>query len=84
MGVDKPHSQKSNFFKKPDFSTPASFRFNCAYLLSQSFNNYSNANESDRNADGKHSLIANRFSNKATNPASDRAALVGCDRSVGY
>ncbi len=35
VGVNKPHTQKSGFFKKPDVSTPASFRFNCAYLLSQ-------------------------------------------------
>ena len=33
VGVNKPHTQKSGFFKKPDFSTAASFRFNCAYLL---------------------------------------------------
>jgi len=35
VGVNKPHSQKSGFLEKPDFSTPASFRFNCAYLLSK-------------------------------------------------
>jgi hypothetical protein len=33
VGVNKPHTQKSGFFKKPDFSAPASFRFNGAYLL---------------------------------------------------
>jgi non-ribosomal peptide synthetase component F/aryl carrier-like protein len=33
VGVNTPHAHKSGFFKKPDFSTPASFRFNCAYLL---------------------------------------------------
>jgi hypothetical protein len=34
VGVNKLHTQKSGFFKKPDFSTPASFKLNCAYLLS--------------------------------------------------
>ena len=33
MGVNKPHTQKSGFSKKPDFSTPECFRFNFAYLL---------------------------------------------------
>jgi hypothetical protein len=33
VGINKYHTQKSGFLKKPDFSTPASFRFNYAYLL---------------------------------------------------
>jgi CHAT domain-containing protein/tetratricopeptide (TPR) repeat protein len=33
VGVNQPHIQKSGFFKKPDFSTSESFRFNCAYPL---------------------------------------------------
>ena len=33
VGVSKPNTQKSGFLEKPDFSTPASFRVNCAYLL---------------------------------------------------
>jgi hypothetical protein len=35
VDVNKPHTQKSGFLKKPNFSTPASFRFNCAYLLTR-------------------------------------------------
>lgn len=33
VGVNKLHAHKSGFLKKADFSTFASFRFNCAYLL---------------------------------------------------
>ena len=31
--LNKPHTQNSVFLKKPDFSTPASFRFNYAHLI---------------------------------------------------